>query len=255
MTDLPAGLLHTGIVSHRRHVAPLYRFTYRIWMLSLDLDHIDALGLRLFCHNRRGVVSLRDRDHGARNGAPLRPWVETQLRRAGLIDCDARIRFMMIPRVFGYAFNPIAFFFCYDQLGRLGAVLHQVKNTFGGQQPYVLPVAPGEGLVRQTSHKRMHVSPFFDMQGGYRFAFNRPDFTPGGKFALSIRYGTPQAARMTATMRLRTDELTDSALLRQLLVSPMMPLKVTAAIHWQALKIWLGGGRYHPAPTHSEEPA
>jgi DUF1365 family protein len=255
MNNPPPGLLHTGLVSHRRHVPPLYRFSYRIWMLSLDLDRIEGLGLRLFAHNRRGMISLHDRDHGPRDGSALRPWVQAQLHRAGLSGCGARIRFMMIPRVFGYAFNPIAFFFCHDESGRLGAVLHQVKNTFGDQHPYVLPVDLGARTIRQDSRKRMHVSPFFDMQGGYRFAFSRPDFAPGGVFALSIQYGTQEAARMTATMRLHAHELTDARLLRQLFAMPMMPLKVTAAIHWQALKIWLAGGRYHPAPTHSEEPA
>jgi DUF1365 family protein len=253
VTHVPAGLLHTGVVWHRRHVSPLYRFNYRIWMLSLDLDRIDGLGLRLFRSDRAGVVSLHARDHGARDGSALRPWVEQHLQRSRLTEFGATIRFMMIPRVLGYGFNPIAFFFCYDAAGRLGAVLHQVKNTFGDQHPYLLPVESAAGVVRQDSPKRMHVSPFFDLHGGYRFAFTRPDFIAGGRFALSIRYGTQEAARMTATMRLQAQELTDGALLRQLLIMPMMPLKVTAAIHWQALKIWLGGARYHPAPAYSED--
>ncbi len=255
MSDSPAGLLHTGVVSHRRHVAPLYRFRYRIWMLSLDLDRLEQLNLRLFRHDRAGLVSLRSRDHGPRDGSTLRPWVERQLARAGLGAFSARIRFMLIPRVLGYAFNPIALYFCYNAAGRLGAVLHQVKNTFGDQQPYVLPVDQAQGLIRQASPKRMHVSPFFDLQGGYRFALTRPDFTEGGAFALSIRYGLPDSPRLTAHMRLVAKALTDSALLRQLVVMPMMPMKVIAAIHWEALKIWLGGGRYHPAPLHTQEPA
>jgi DUF1365 family protein len=93
------------------------------------------------------------------------------------------------------------------------------------------------------------------MQGGYRFAFSRPDFRPGGDFALSIKYGTRDSLRMTATMRLGAAELTDRALLQQLLVMPMMPVKVIAAIHWEALKIWLGGARYHKVPIHTQEPA
>jgi DUF1365 family protein len=252
---IPAGLLHTGVVSHRRHVAPLYRFRYRIWMLSLDLDRLEALGLRLFRHNRSGVTSLQARDHGPRDGSALRPWVERQLARAGLSAFAESIRLMVIPRVLGYAFNPISLYFCYDAAGRLGAVLHQVKNTFGDQQPYCLPVAPELGLIRQASPKRMHVSPFFDMQGGYRFALTPPDLTPGGVFALSIRYGLPEAPRLTASMRLVAGELTDRTLLGQLLVMPMMPMKVIAAIHWEAMKIWLRGARYHKVPTHTQEPA
>jgi len=224
-------------------------------MLSLDLDRSEELGLRLFRNNRAGIVSLQTRDHGKRDGTPLRPWVQQQLDRVGLGAFAKTIRFMVIPRVFGYAFNPISLYFCYDGSGCLGAVLHQVKNTFGDQQPYVLPVAQQPGLIRQTSAKRMHVSPFFDMQGGYRFAFSRPEFRSGGHFGLSIKYGTRDALRLTATMGLRAAELTDRALLQQLLLMPMMPVKVIVAIHWEALKIWLGGGRYHKAPPHTQEPA
>ncbi len=252
MNNSPPALLHTGIVAHRRHVKPLYRFTYRLWMLSLDLDRVEQLGLRLFRSNGAGVVSLQSRDHGARDGGALRPWVEEHLRRAGLEAYAHSIRFLVIPRVFGYAFNPISLYFCYDAVGQLGAVLHQVKNTFGGQQPYVLPVESQSGPIQQACAKRMHVSPFFDMQGGYRFAFTRPEFAAGTGFTLSIRYGLPDLARMTATMRLRAAELTDLALLRQLVLMPMMPMKVMAAIHWEALKIWLGGGRFHKLP---KEPA
>ncbi len=244
----PAGLIHTGRVAHVRHAPFRHAFAYRLWMLSLDLDRLDTLGMRLFAHNRAGAVMLRDADHGPRDGSPLRPWVEGCLARAGLADCGDAIRFMLIPRVLGYAFNPIAFFFCYRADGSLGAVLHQVKNTFGQQHAYLLPVAPGGGLLRQQAAKHMHVSPFFDMQGGYRFAFRAPDFEPGADFSLSLRYGTAGAPRMTATMRLTAQPMSDAGLLRLLLRMPLMPLTVMAAIHWQALRLWLRGARYHPPP-------
>ena len=245
----PPALLFTGRVAHVRHVPPRVRFAYRLWMLGLDLDRLDAIGGRLFRHNAAGIVGLRDRDHGPRDGGALRPWVEQRLAEAGLSAFAARIHFLLIPRVLGYGFNPIAFYFCHDAAGRLGAVLHQVKNTFGGQHGYLMPVEPG-ATTRQRAAKRMHVSPFFDLHGGYQFAFSAPDFSRadgGTGFALSIRYGTPEARRLTATMRLRAQPLTDAALARQLAAMPLMPLKVIAAIHWQALLLWLRGARYHPA--------
>jgi DUF1365 family protein len=245
----PAAMLHSGSVMHRRHTPMQHHFSYRMWMLSVDLDRLDEVAANLFRHNRAGLVSVWDQDHGARDGSALRPWVERQLAAQGLSAYAARIRFMMIPRVLGYAFNPIAFYFCRDEAGRLGAVLHQVKNTFGGQHAYLLPVAQdGTAIIRQRAEKRLHVSPFFDMDGGYRFAFHAPIFAAGGRFALSIRYGTAAAPRMTATMNLRARVLTDRSLLGQLAVMPLMPMKVVAAIHWQALRLWLRGARYHPVP-------
>jgi DUF1365 family protein len=154
---------------------------------------------------------------------------------------------MAIPRVFGYAFNPIALYFCHDEEGALGAVLHQVKNTFGDQTSYLLPVSR-PGAVRGAAPKRMHVSPFFDLHGGYRFSVDVPDFNrPDGMFTLAIRYGA-DAPRLTATMRLATRPFSDAALLRLLLAMPLMPAKVIAAIHWQALKLWWRGARFHHAP-------
>ena len=258
MTAPPPALLHVGRVGHARHAAPQRAFDYRYWMLSVDLDRIAEAeqASLLFRHNRRGLISLHDRDHGPRDGTPLRPWVAAQLQAGGLGEYAARIHFMVVPRVLGYAFNPIAFFFCHDSAGRLGAVLHQVKNTFGGQHGYLAPVAPMAehgSTVHQTAAKQMHVSPFFDLDGGYEFAFSVPDFAdPEAAFRLRIRYGAAGAPRMSAAMRLVARKLTDATLLRLLARMPFTPLRVMAAIHWQALQLWRGGARFHREP---ERPA
>ena len=211
--------LHVGRVGHIRHVAPRVRFDYRMWMLSIDLDAPPPRS-RLFRRNRPGLVSLHDRDHGPRDGSPLRPWVEARLAAAGLFRFAAGIRFMAIPRVLGYAFNPIAFYLCHDEQGRLGAVLHQVKNTFGDQTSYLLPIDGERGHGRMA--KRMHVSPWFDLAGGYRFAVSAPDIAaPAGRFAVGIRYGADAEPRLTASMRLASRPFTDGALLRLLLAMPL----------------------------------
>ena len=235
--------LHVGRTVHVRHTPFVHRFGYAMWMLSVDLDFPGES--RLFRRNRAGVVSLHDRDHGPRDGSALRPWVETLLAQAGLSAFGRQVRLMAIPRVLGYAFSPIAFFTCRDEAGRLGAVIHQVKNTFGEQTAYVLPVSSTAGTIRQSAEKRMHVSPFFDMKGGYRFGFSDPD---GDDFRIVIRYGCEDAPRMTATMRLRAETLSDAALARLLLRMPLMPVKVFAAIHWEALRLKLRGARFHPLP-------
>jgi DUF1365 family protein len=251
--DGPALALHAGRVSHVRHISPRVGFNYRVWMISIDLDRASGVRSRLFRFNRAGLVSLYERDHGPRDGTSLRRWVEERLAGAGLAEYGANIRFMAIPRLFGYAFNPIAFFFCRDSAGRLGAVLHQVKNTFGDQTSYLLPVAtPGAGTTHGQCAKRMHVSPFFDMAGGYRFAVKVPEFDdPTGRLAIAIRYGAEGAPRLTAVMRLLAQEFSDAGLIRLLLAMPLLPFTVVAAIHWQALKLWLRGAKYHTAPAPS----
>ncbi len=237
--------LYAGRVAHVRHTPFRHRFDYRVWMMAVDLDRVDevARGSWLFSHNRAGLIGLADRDHGARDGTALRPYVETALARAGL-GLAAKIVFVFMPRLLGYAFNPIGLYFCYDTDGRLFAVLHQVKNTFGGQIGYIMPVI-GAGPIRQTAPKRMHVSPFFDCQGGYQFALT----PPGETLTVAIDYGTAEQRRLTATLTLRARPFSARSLLRLLIEMPFTPMKVMTAIHWQALKLYLRGAVFHPTPA------
>lgn len=248
MTD--AAALYAGRVAHIRHSPFRHRFDYRIWMMAVDLDRIGEVVAksRLFSHNRAGLIALYDKDHGQRDGSSLRAFAEDALRRGGLQAFAQKIIFVTTPRLLGYAFNPISFYFCYDAGGVLGAVLHQVKNTFGDQIGYIMPVQ-GDGPIRQSAPKRMHVSPFFDMQGGYRFALT----PPGDQLTVSIQYGAAEQKRLTATMRLAHVPWSDRSLLRLLLQMPFAPMKVMLAIHWQAVKLFVKGAKFHRTPqgTHA----
>ncbi len=246
----PAATLYAGRVAHIRHTPFRHRFDYRIWMLAIDLDRIGEATIgRLFTHNRFGLVSLADRDHGNRDGTPPRAYVEAALARQNLSAFAAKIVFVTMPRLLGYAFNPISFYFCHDAKGRLGAVLHQVKNTFGDQVGYLMPVSH-DGVIRQSAPKRMHVSPFFDMRGGYRFALTQP----ADKFTVSIQYGAAETKRMTATMVLEARPYGAASLLRLLAEMPLAPMKVILAIHIQALKLFLRGAKFNAMPEQKHEP-
>jgi DUF1365 family protein len=247
----PNATLYAGRIAHVRHSPFRYRFDYRLWMLCIDLDCLDAVAAasKVFAHNGFGLTAINDKDHGFRDGTKLRGYAVSALAREGLGQFGAKILFMATPSVLGYAFNPISFYFCHDAAGRLGAILHQVKNTFGDQIGYLMPVAEQNAVIRQSAPKRMHVSPFFDMQGGYRFALTRPE----KKFTVSIQYGA-EVKRLTATMKLQARPFSDSALLRLLLQMPLTPMKVMAAIHWQALKLFLRGARFHAAPAEKHLP-
>jgi DUF1365 family protein len=246
-----AATLFAGRVAHIRHTPFRHRFDYRIWMMCADLDRLDEIAARskFFAHNKTGLISINDKDHGFRDGRSLRVFVESALASHGLSQFGRKILFVTSPRLLGYAFNPISFYFCHDESGRLGAVLHQVKNTFGDQIGYLMPVQ-GEGIIRQSAPKRMHVSPFFDMQGGYRFALT----APGENLTVSIQYGAADQKRMTATMILKARPFTDASILRLLAEMPLAPMKVITAIHWQALKLYLRGAKFHGVPAQKHEP-
>jgi DUF1365 family protein len=213
-------------------------------MAAVDVDHLGAMRPGwVFAHNRAALLSIVDKDHGFRDGRSLRAYAEAALAAENLQRYGARLVFVTMPRFLGYAFNPISFYYCYDAAGTLGAVLHQVKNTFGDQVGYLMPVHDA-GMIRQAAPKRMHVSPFFDMRGGYRFALT----ALAEKFTVSIQYGTKEEKRMTATMSLTAQPWTDRSLLGLALRMPFTPMKVMFAIHWQALKLFLRGARFHGVP-------
>jgi DUF1365 family protein len=241
--------LYIGRVMHHRIAPVRHRFVYRVFSLLLDIDRLPELDkqLRLFSRNRANLVSFFDRDHGAGDGTPLRPWVLAQLAGVGL-DFECRqILLFCFPRVWGYVFNPISVYFCHATDGRLAAIVYEVKNTFGAQHPYVLPVdrqASPAQQIRQSATKELYVSPFIEMAARYQFRIT----PPGERFSLMISEWGDEGTRLVATLRADRRPLTDRALAWAALRDPLMSLKVTAGIHLEALLLWLKGARLQPRP-------
>lgn len=244
---MPESCLYRGEVMHRRLRPFGHRFVYRVASLLVDVDALPALGLRLLSHNRFNLFALHDRDHGRRDGSPLRPWVEQELRAAGIALGGGRIFLHCMPRLLGYVFNPISIYWCYGGDGRLRAVLCEVKNTFGEQCTYVLPAdkrVPDEPL-RAACAKGMYVSPFIAMDARYRFRLDDPEARLKLVIAESDRDGPLLVASHTGERR----PLTDRTLLGAFLAFPFLTAKVVAAIHWEALRLWLKGARLAPRPA------
>jgi len=162
------------------------------------------------------------------------------------------VRLLCFPRVLGYVFNPLSIWFCYHADGGLRAVLYEVRNTFGGKHGYLVPLAAdhhsGTPIV-QGADKNFYVSPFIVMEQHYVFRLAEP----GERLAVAIRQGGPQGAQLVARHSGRRRPLSDRMLLLAFLVYPLMTLKVIAAIHWQALRLWLKGARLQPRPPAPSE--
>ena len=238
----PEPRLYRGDVMHMRLRPFAHRFRYAVTTLLLDIDRLGetAARLRLFSVDRFNIVAFHRRDHGARDGSALRPWVEARLAEAGR-PAPARILLLSMPRLFGYAFNPLSVFFCYDAAGRLESVVYEVKNTFGDQHPYALAAEPGaDGAVRHVQAKEFFVSPFIGMDQTYRFTL-RP---PGDRLSVRIKQHDAQGDYLIATQNGDAAPLTDAALARLALATPWATLKVIAAIHWQALRLFLKGAKF-----------
>ncbi len=249
MNDLPIQL-YVGETTHQRF-APHHQFRYRLFELLVDIDRVEAEALRLkwLKVGRFGLMGFDRRDHGPRDGGPLRPWVEARLVEAGVEAGAAHIRLFCMPRMLGFVFNPLSLFFIHDADERLEAVIYEVNNTFGQTHAYVLP-ASGAGVQRQEADKAFYVSPFFAVAGAYRFRLAPPRET----FELTVLKHVEGRPDFAAAWRADRRELTDAALLRLFLGLPLMTLGAVAAIHWQALKLWLKGARFHrraPGPRAS----
>jgi uncharacterized protein len=238
--------IYTGHVMHRRNGNIRHRFVYRVFACCFDLDELPVLSRRttVFSYNRWNLLSFNDRDHGPCDGSVLRPWVESQLVAAGIMQRPERIRLVCFPRLLGYVFNPLSVWFCDDETGSPFAILYEVRNTFGGRYCYVLPVA-GETSVRpivQRCRKRLYVSPFFPIAGEYRFRIRSPD----DRLSLAIHYRSEKGGELLATQSGRRGPFTNVALIKAIATHPLMTLKVIAAIHWQALRLFLKGARIQP---------
>lgn len=234
---------------HRRLRPFVHRFQYRVFSLYLDLDELAGLTrrLRLLSHNRWNLLGFEDRDHGPRDGSPLRSWAEAQLIGAGLAAPFGPIRLLCFPRLLGYVFNPLSLWFCHDTAGRLLAVIYEVSNTRGQHHAYTIPVGasgPENAPLLQSCAKNFHVSPFIPMVARYHFRLREP----AERLTVAILESIADGPVLAATHTGRRQALTDRTLAMAVLGHPLMTLKVIGAIHWQALRLWLKGARAPSRP-------
>lgn len=235
---------------HRRLRPRSHRFRYRGFWLLFDLDEVDTLARRLFwfSHNSPNVFSLRTSDHGDGSDVPLRLQADRLLDQAGVNIDGGPIQLLCMPRTLGYCFNPLSVYFCHHKDGKLAAVIYQVHNTFGERHAYVMPTPAGTAEIRHHCDKRFYVSPFLDMTMQYDFRIVGPDSSVTIGICGSAS-GTPV---ISAVLRGDRHELTDSNLLRLALAMPAITMKVIAAIHWQAARLWLKGLRWRQRPLKAK---
>lgn len=241
-----ATALYVGRVRHHRFRPRPHRLSYRVFWMLLDLDELDILsaGLRLFSRNRFNLVAFRDADYGDRSGTPLRRQIAAMLGEAGLEWDDGPIRLLTMPRILGYAFNPLSTYFCYGRDGRLRATVYEVHNTFGEIHSYVAPVAGAAPAFRQEADKTFHVSPFMSLSMRYAFSV----VAPAERVAIAIEGSDGQGRLIAATLSGLRRDLSDAALLRLLATHPLLTVKVTLAIHWHALRLLMKRIAWWPHP-------
>ena len=242
-----AALIGSGSVRHTRLRPVAHAFVYPTWFVLLPMRTLRATPCPALRRNRFGWVTFHDRDHGDGRADSL-AWLDAVLAREGIADATGEVWLHCYPRVLGFAFKPVSFWYCHRTDTTLAAVVVEVNNTFGERHCYVL-AGPTLGFGRDIEARKVfHVSPFCSVSGHYRFRFMRNDLGSGP----SGRSGAGAVARTVARidhhdaagLLLRTSvsgalqPLTPARLRGVVLAMPLLTLGVIARIHWQALRLW-----------------
>jgi DUF1365 family protein len=239
-------------------MAPVsHEFSYRMFMLYLDLDELPGLFDRrwLWSARRPAAARFRREDHFGDPAVPLADSVRDLVAREAGRRPTGPIRLLTHLRYFGHVFNPVSFYYCFDEDdSRVETIVAEVNNTpWGERHCYVLPQGMNAGRGghgRYFPEKVMHVSPFMQMDVAYDWRFNAPAED------LTVHMETAREGRklFDATLTLQREDISAASLARALASYPLMTVKVVAAIYWQALKLWAKGAPVHDHPG-SNHPA
>ena len=232
-TDKP--LIGFGRVRHTRHRPRHNAFVYPTYFLMLPMRSLRRDGPGALARNRPAALAFHDRDHGDGRDDAL-AWLESVLEGHGITDADGEVWLHTYPRVLGYTFKPVSFWYCHRADGSLRAVLAEVNNTFGEHHNYLVchpdrrPIRADDWL---ETDKVFHVSPFFAVAGRYRFRFVDRD----GRSRMRIDYFDDQGLVLSTAIGGTSCTFRAASLIRALFAYPLMTLGVIVRIHYHALRL------------------
>ena len=235
----PQALIGFGEVRHLRLRPARNAFRYATYFLMLPMRALHQHGSGALAHNRRGALSFFDKDHGDGSSNAL-TWLDALLQREGVQDATGEAWLHTYPRVLGYTFKPVSFWYCHTQAGQLRAIVVEVNNTFGERHCYLLDTPRyGQEL---TASKVFHVSPFCTLEGGYRFRFMTTLAADGSstpqKTVARVDYDDASGALLETSVGGTLEPVTTASVRKALWGYPAMTLGVMARIHWQAFRLW-----------------
>jgi DUF1365 family protein len=236
--ESPVAMLGFGEVRHTRIKPVRHAFRYGTYFLMLPLRSMARNGPGALARNQPSLLSFFDKDHGDGRGMErggVLAWLDELLRTEGVNDATGEVWLLTYPRVLGFTFKPVSFWYCHQADGSLRTVVVEVNNTFGERHCYLLD-RPKFGAELQAD-KVLHVSPFCAVEGRYRFRFM---VTPDRQRTLArIDYDDAQGPLLQTSVGGRLVPVAPASVRQALLQYPAMTLAVVARIHWQALKLFI----------------
>ena len=232
--------IYNGEVNHTRFKPVKHFLNYKTFSLFIDLDEIEQLdkSISIFSHNKFNIFSFYNKDHGDRDGNCLKKWVISNLKKYKIEGNISKIKILCYPRIFGYVFNPLSIFYCYEN-DKLKSIFYEVKNTFNEQHTYIFKIKDGEE-IKQKCKKKFYVSPFMDMETFYNFKL----IDPNQRLSIMIKQTDAEGTVLTATQTGDKKEFNFKQLLINFFRYPLMTLKIISSIHFEALLLWKKGAIY-----------
>ena len=231
-TSATRAQLAIGTVRHLRLRPAVHRFDYPTYFLLLPLRALRAQPDAALVRNGFGLVSFHDRDHGD-GRADCLAWLDEQLAREGVDDADGEVWLQTYPRVLGYAFKPVSFWYCHRRDGTLAVIVAEVNNTFGERHCYLLRGAELDWGRELHARKVFHVSPFCRVGGEYRFRFARG----GDRIVARVEHHDGDGPLLLTSVSGALADATRARQRRVFFGQPLMTLSVIVRIHWQALRL------------------
>ena len=231
--------IYKGFVTHRRFTPIRHFFSYKTFSILFDLDELGELNKQIsfFSLNKFNLFSFYNKDHGERDGSDLKKWVKEIFKKNNLSLNISKIKLLCFPRIFGYVFNPLSVFYCYEG-EKLKAILYEVKNTFNEQHTYIFLVDENSEIISQNCSKKFYVSPFIEMETFYNFRLNEPD----QNLKIFIKQTNNLKEKVLVACQIgKKQVLSSKVLLKNFFVHPLMTFKIITAIHFEALRLWKKG--------------